>query len=553
MSRIPKVLHYVFLSGSGLPSGKPWSLIHHVCVRSAVERIRPDAVIVHCDREPGGPWWQLTRPLVALLKVEAPADIFGNPLLHPAHQADVIRLEILLREGGIYLDIDVLVHRDFDDLLDEHSVVMGLEGPKGANGAANAVILAEPEAPFLRRWYEEYRSFRGRGREVHWSEHSVQMPWWLAQQHPNEIKLLDEKAFFWPLWTDDQLKLIFEAQDQDFDARATYANHLWESTAWERYLEHLTPGRVRRVESAFHRWCRPLVADLPNRYGAPSLGERWRRARRIGRAEVEKRTPSAKAFASRILGPRAKAMAKVLLRPEGPVLSHLAARTLPSVFGSWHRRRTFQTVYSDRQWGGEDGSAFFSGVGSRGDAVDRYVERMSEIITGHGRDLGRPVAVVDLGCGDFEVGRRLLERVPAIAYLGCDIVPELIRHHAASTKDARAAFKVLDMVHDHLPDGDVCLVRQVLQHLSNADIARVLPKLAKYKAVYVSEGHPAIVEGPVNPDKPVGSGVRFDWRNGRGRGVEFDQPPFNLRVEEVLRVASTSAENVVTFRVHCPA
>lgn len=554
MSRIPKILHYVFLCDSGLPNQKPWSLSHYVCVRSAIERIRPDTVVIHCDREPGGPWWELTRPLVTLARVEAPGEIFGNPLLHPAHQSDVLRLEILQREGGIYLDIDVFVQRDFDDLLDGHSTVMGREGPNGLYGTGNAVVLAEPGAPFLRRWSEEYRWFRGRGREVHWSEHSVEVPGRLAREHPDEVTLLDERAFFWPLWTNEQLGLIFDPQPQDFDARATYANHLWESSAWERYLEHLTPGRVRATDSPFHRWCRPFVADLPDHYGAPSVAQRWTRGKRIGRVKVEQGIVAAKEIASRLLGPRLKAKAKALLHTEaGPLVSELAARALPGVFESWHRRRTFQTVYTRGQWGEQEGSTFFSGVGSRGEVVDRYVDRMAEIIAARGRDLGRSVAVVDLGCGDFEVGRRLLERVPDIAYLGCDIVPELIAHHTARTRDARATFTVLDMVRDPLPDADICLVRQVLQHLSNADIARVLPKLSKYDSVYVSEGHPAVVEGPVNPDKPVGSGVRFDWRTGRGRGVEFDQPPFNLRVEELLRVASTPAENVVTFRVHSPA
>ena len=39
-------------------------------------------------------------------------------------------MQRLIEHGGIYLDADVLVHRDFDDLLGE-SVVLGREGDVG--------------------------------------------------------------------------------------------------------------------------------------------------------------------------------------------------------------------------------------------------------------------------------------------------------------------------------------------------------------------------------------------------------------------------------------
>ena len=37
--------------------------------------------------------------------------IFGNPVKRFAHQADVLRLELLLQFGGVYLDLDVLLLR----------------------------------------------------------------------------------------------------------------------------------------------------------------------------------------------------------------------------------------------------------------------------------------------------------------------------------------------------------------------------------------------------------------------------------------------------------
>ncbi len=212
------------------------------------------------------------------------------------------------------------------------------------------------------------------------------------------------------------------------------------------------------------------------------------------------------------------------------------------------RRRAFQDVYRRGLWGHEEGTAFFSGVGSRGEAADAYVARMAALLAGHAAELGRPLTVIDLGCGDFQIGRRLMDAAPDITYVGCDIVPELIAKHRAENTDPRASFAVVDIVADTLPPGDVCLVRQVLQHNSNAAIAATLAKLT-YPFVYVTEGRPENPTGPVNPDKPPGFDVRFDWRTGKGRGVELDQPPFNLRTERVMEAHTPPYELVVTERV----
>jgi hypothetical protein len=235
-------------------------------------------------------------------------------------------------------------------------------------------------------------------------------------------------------------------------------------------------------------------------------------------------------------------------RGNGPMLSLLAGRALPNWFDAWHRRRAFQGAYGRAQWGLEEGAQFFSGAGSRGACADTYVACISKMLRSRSRHLDRPLRIVDLGCGDFSIGRRLLTAAENVTYIGCDIVPELVQVHSAHVRDPRVSFQQLDIVADPLPDGDVCLVREVLQHLSNADVGRVLEKLAKYKEVYITEARPTILEGPANPDKPSGPGVRWDWRTGRGRGIELDQPPFNMRVEEICRGRHNEHEEVVTFR-----
>jgi hypothetical protein len=287
---IPKTLHYVFGMASDA-GGKPWSLVHYACLRSAVERIRPKDVYFYCEYEPKGPWWELTRTFVDLERIRAPREIFGNPVIHPAHRADVVRLERLISRGGIYLDVDVFVHQSLDDLLG-NSTVLGKQDVNAAGcGLCNAVILSEPQAPFLEKWYSEYRSFRSRGRDAFWDEHSVQLPLRLSKRFPEEITVLAQEAFFWPSFRPDDIKLIFDSSTQ-IDISRAFVTHLWESVAWERYLEYLTPGRVRSIDSNFHRWVRPFVASLPDDYGAPTCSDLMMLNARILRRRIRSVMPS---------------------------------------------------------------------------------------------------------------------------------------------------------------------------------------------------------------------------------------------------------------------
>jgi hypothetical protein len=153
-------------------------------------------------------------------------------------------------------------------------------------------------------------------------------------------------------------------------------------------------------------------------------------------------------------------------------------RLLPnSCLARYHRRKTFQTVYRDKLWGAGGSSRFFSGSGSHSKAADIYVDVMAAIISMELRDVQTVATIVDLGCGDFSVGARLLERLPGVHYIGCDVVPEIIEHNRERNKIKRVQFQTLDIVSQGLPDGDICLVRQVFQHIPNRDIASVLPKL----------------------------------------------------------------------------
>ncbi len=186
------------------------------------------------------------------------------------------------------------------------------------------------------------------------------------------------------------------------------------------------------------------------------------------------------------------------------------------------RRSVFSTIYRDRIFGDLPGEQFYSGDGSVGAFADTYCRHVESLV----RDKGIR-SIVDLGCGDFRIGKRLAAMVPD--YIGVDIVPDLIAHHRREYGAEHVCFECLDVVEDSLPPGDLCLIRQVFQHLNNAEISTVLAKLAPYELVLVTENVKAGPGTVPNIDHVHGPRTRLV----EDSGVFLTEPPFSVESERV--------------------
>lgn len=131
--------------------------------------------------------------------------------------------------------------------------------------------------------------------------------------------------------------------------------------------------------------------------------------------------------------------------------------------------------------------------------------------------------VVDLGCGDFNVGSRLVDY--SLTYTACDIVPLVIERNAARFRGPNLRLFILNAIEDDLPDGDVVCIRQVLQHLANADLAKIVRKMGRYRHWIVTEHIPA-GDFVANRDKQSSGTFRLAVN---GSGVVLTAPPFNVR------------------------
>lgn len=216
------------------------------------------------------------------------------------------------------------------------------------------------------------------------------------------------------------------------------------------------------------------------------------------------------------------------------MFKNLIKQILPSYFLEWNRRRKlaklrvknarlstqeiFTNIYADNSWGGDTGT-FCSGSGSRSEVASPYCEAVKKFVSDY-----KILSVLDVGCGDFSVGKQL--QMEGVKYIGVDIVGSLIERNRKLFGSDSIEFQCLNAIDDQLPPADLVLVRQVLQHLSNEQIAKILNKLRSYRYVMVTEHYPAPnVKIVPNTDKPHGGDTRIPDNSA----VYLDQPPFNIQ------------------------
>jgi SAM-dependent methyltransferase len=226
----------------------------------------------------------------------------------------------------------------------------------------------------------------------------------------------------------------------------------------------------------------------------------------------------------------------VLLVLPGPV-----GKWFHSKYLSWRNRRfksystkeMFTEVYSKNLWGTQNQPVigYYSGPGSHDViVVSEYVACIEKFM----RKNPNLRSAVDLGCGDFNIGKSIAPFFDE--YIGVDIVEEVVEHHRKTVSIENVTFKTLNAIEEELPYSDVVFVREVLQHLKNDEIIRVINNIKRNtKCLVVTESLPGLQhEFTHNLERGIGPNTRVS----RGSGVVLSSDPFamNFAATECLNI-----------------
>ena len=185
----------------------------------------------------------------------------------------------------------------------------------------------------------------------------------------------------------------------------------------------------------------------------------------------------------------------------------------------WPTKAVMTQIYEQHFWGGKDYD-FYSGEGSyEPKIITPYINSVVDFLKTHGCKL----TVCDWGCGDFNIGKHLVSFTKY--YYAIDIVDALIERNKKHFNFKNLEFHCLDIAEDHLPKADVVILRQVLQHLSNTEIEKIISKFNNYKYLILTE-HIPLGNFTANLDKITNLNIRLKQQSG----VDILKSPFNFKV-----------------------
>jgi len=165
----------------------------------------------------------------------------------------------------------------------------------------------------------------------------------------------------------------------------------------------------------------------------------------------------------------------------------------------------FEKIYRTNYWASDES---YSGCGSNLEATKLLRDGLGEFISGK-----RVQSMLDIPCGDFNWMQHMKLD---LAYIGADIVDELVHKNQKAHGGDKLSFKALDLTKSPLPKSDLVFSRDCLNHLSFSDIKKATRNIKESQSIYLAVTQFPEHSGNQNQE----SGFIF-------RKINFRLPPFN--------------------------
>jgi hypothetical protein len=226
VDEIPKIIHLLYFGET------EFRIYHYRCITSMLKNMPNYQIIIYNNVEPiGNIYWDSIKKYnsIKFEKIVPPSTFDGFELKHFQYKADVVRIEKLYEYGGIYLDIDMLIFKNFERIFNsKHDFYISKEGTQG-DGLINAFIASKPKNEFLKIWLD---SFKTGLRMSIWAYHIRDANAILLKDNPHyylkyNICLLNSEEFFSIPWSN---LLAFETMnEQTVFGENVYGIHLFET------------------------------------------------------------------------------------------------------------------------------------------------------------------------------------------------------------------------------------------------------------------------------------------------------------------------------------
>lgn len=177
----------------------------------------------------------------------------------------------------------------------------------------------------------------------------------------------------------------------------------------------------------------------------------------------------------------------------------------------------FTSIYDNKIWGSNEEGCGTSGNGSLLETTKEYRSFLQNFLTKF-----QIHSVVDMGCGDWQFSRTM--NWDGISYIGYDVVRSVIENNQKKFSAPNIIFIHGDASCLDLPQADLLICKDVLQHLPHEDIIQILSQCYKFKYCLITN----------DVDPVTLSSLNDQITKGGYRTLDLSKPPFSLNGVKIL-------------------
>jgi SAM-dependent methyltransferase len=178
-------------------------------------------------------------------------------------------------------------------------------------------------------------------------------------------------------------------------------------------------------------------------------------------------------------------------------------------FAESSSEEVFTHIYDKGVWGLNAQGEGTSGGGSTASMTESYRIFLQQFLKDYAIQ-----SVVDLGCGDWEFSQFIDWN--GITYTGYDVVKSVIERNQKKFQQPSISFVHADILQALLPEADLLICKDVLQHLTNEDVALFIQKLSQFKYCLITNDVDPTTKSSSNPE----------ILKGQYRYLDLTQHPF---------------------------
>lgn len=175
---IPNIIHYVLFNKTTI------NFIMYLSILSVIKVQKPSVIYIHINNDNfTDKYWNNLLHISSKYNVDIelsflmqPTHVYGQRLSSIYHTSDISRIFVLRKYGGIYLDIDMLMINNVNNLRSYECVI----GWPEKDYVGSQFIMAKTNSEFLKLWQEGYKKYRSRD----WYYNAGRYPTELLEKNP---------------------------------------------------------------------------------------------------------------------------------------------------------------------------------------------------------------------------------------------------------------------------------------------------------------------------------------------------------------------------------